>query len=88
MPKQTPESAVEAFLKNPPPQEGKCATCRLKNVSELNRAMVRFHKARESRETTQTWESFRRHVLVPALKYPAHFHTTTLRRHMKDCLGL
>lgn len=85
MPKRTPESAVDAFIKNAPDKQVKCTLCSANNASEINRAIARFKEKKDSGETTQPWSAFHKHVLIPAFRISSS--ASTLRRHVRECLG-
>ena len=87
---ESPESNVDAFLADAPAPRpvstDGCASCNLPNVETLNRALVRFVQARAAGDTTVPLVDFYRLHLKAKLNYP--LAETSLRRHMRNCLGL
>lgn len=81
---ETPESIVEAFASQPVDNK-KCKTCSHPRVDEINRACAKFSEMKLSGDTTQSWNDFRKYVLVPAYGYT--LVTMSIRRHMRECLG-
>lgn len=85
MPKRTPESAVDAFLKNVSDKQIKCPICKAKNASEIDRAIRHFKQKRDRGDTTHPWSAFHKHVLIP--EFQLSVSAESLRRHVRNCLG-
>lgn len=89
MPQESPEAGVDAFLEGESLARTRpkgCASCRLPNAELINRSLVRFIQLRASGETTVALSDFHRLHLKAKLNYP--LGETSLRRHMRNCLGI
>ena len=78
----TPEEF--AALKTRP--VGRCLTCRMKNVEQINKAMEVFSRMKDDRETCQSWRDIHLLYFVKQLKYP--YSKTAMMEHMRGCLDL
>lgn len=64
---------------------GKCQTCKVSNLKQLNDAVRRFIELRKNGKTDIPFVTFVERCVKPQLGYK--MNAGSLRRHVENCLG-